>query len=62
VVDILGPLTLGTLLTSTSILPAGDPNVLLIVPRKPGQSSIQVFFGSRSRPGKAGALAVTVAQ
>ncbi|MGR9207481.1 hypothetical protein ACU8OG_26595 (plasmid) [Rhizobium leguminosarum] len=46
IVEIIGPLTLGTLLPAQVVLPEGDAGVVLVVARKIGQIRIDFVFGS----------------
>ncbi|WP_458386164.1 hypothetical protein [Rhizobium pisi] len=50
IVEIIGPLTLGTLVPTQVILPEGDAGVVLIVARKFGQVQIDFVLGSAWGP------------
>ena len=60
VVEVVGPLTLGVLSSSVPLLPAGGPNVLLIVARKPGALELDIVFGSAWGSRDTGTISVTV--
>jgi len=45
-IQIVGPLTSSTLTPLGTITPAGGPNVVIVVARKPGKARLDVIFGS----------------
>ena len=57
-VEILGPLTIGTLTAAEALMVAGGPNVVLVVARKPGRVRLEIVFGpARDRVRTEGARA-----
>lgn len=46
VVEIVGPLTSGVLTASETLLPAGAPNLVVVVARHAGQEQLDFVFGT----------------
>jgi hypothetical protein len=61
VLELLGPFVEGIATSSGGILsPAGLPNRVLFVARRPGRASIEVFVGDLSRPPQAFTIEVEI--
>jgi hypothetical protein len=59
-IEILGPLTIGTLSKAGPILPEGGPNHMLLIARKKGTVEFQLVFGTVWGPRRNASLSIEV--